>query len=52
MPSKANHKQNAEERQLDLSNEAIAYGWKKPIVVSDVPQDFIDQLKNEKEGAK
>ena len=48
----ANHKQNAEERQLDLSNEAIAYGWKKPIVVSDVPQDFIDQLKNEKEGAK
>ena len=48
----ANHKQSAEERELGLSNEAIAYGWKSPIVVTDVPEEFTEQLKKEKEGAQ
>ena len=34
-----NHKQNEEERELGLSNEALIYG-KKPIVVTNVPEDF------------
>jgi NADH-quinone oxidoreductase subunit B len=49
----ANHKQNAEERKLGLSNEAIASGWKKPIVVTDVPDDFVQELKQtQKEDTK
>ena len=49
----ANHKQNAEERKLRLSNEAIASGWKKPIVVTDVPDDFVQELKQtQKEDTK
>ena len=50
----ANHKQNKEERELNLSNEAIASGWKKkPIVVTDVPEDFVNELKKDvKEEAK
>ena len=49
----ANHKQNAEERKLGLSNEAIASGWKKPIVVTDVPEDFVQELKQtQKEDTK
>jgi NADH-quinone oxidoreductase subunit B len=46
----ANHKQNAEEREQGLSNEAIASGWKKPIVVTDVPEDFVNELNKGKEG--
>ena len=46
-------KQNAEERKLGLSNEAIASGWKKTIVVTDVPDDFVQELKQtQKEDTK
>ena len=48
----ANHKQNSEERELGLSNEAIASGWKKPMVVTDVPTEFVENIKKEQEGAK
>ena len=48
----ANHKQTAEERQLGLSNEAIAAGWKKPAVVTDVPEDFVKNIKKEQEEGK
>jgi len=48
----ANHKQTAEERELGLSNEALASGWKQPIVVTDVPEEFTEQLKKEQEEAK
>ena len=48
----ANHKQTPEERELGVSNEAITYGWKKPIVVTDVPEDFVEELKINKEDAK
>jgi len=44
----ANHKQTKAERELNLSNEAISSGWAeahKPIVVTDVPKDFVEQLK-------
>ena len=51
----ANHKQNAEERELGLSNAAIASGWQKPLVVSEVPEDFVNELKTDnqkEEGAQ
>jgi NADH-quinone oxidoreductase subunit B len=43
----ANHKQTKEEQVLGLSNEAIASGWKKkePIVVTEVPETFVEELK-------
>jgi hypothetical protein len=47
-----NHKQNAEERKMNLSNSAIASGWNQPIVVNEVPQDFVDELKKSKEETK
>ena len=48
----ANHKQSAEERELGLSNAAITSGWKKPIVVTDVPEDFVNELNQNKEATK
>ena len=48
----ANHKQTKEERELDLSNEAIASGWKKPLVVTNVPEEFVEELKKEQEEGK
>ena len=48
----ANHKQTKEERELGLSNEAIASGWKKPLVVTEVPADFVEDLKKEQEEGK
>ena len=42
----ANHKQNSEEREMNLSNEALRDGH-KPIVVTTVPQEFVESLKNE-----
>ena len=45
-------KQTAEERELGVSNEAITYGWKKPIVVTDVPEEFVEELKKNKEDAR
>ena len=48
----ANHKQTKEERELGLSNEAIASGWKKPLVVTNVPEEFVEELKKEQEEGK
>jgi len=43
----ANHKQTREEAALGVSNEELTYGrgGKKPIVVTDVPKEFADELK-------
>ena len=48
----ANHKHTKEERELGLSNEAIAAGWKKPAVVGEVPEDFVKNIKKEQEEGK
>lgn len=50
----ANHKQNKEERQLGVSNEELTARRlgdhrREPIVVTDVPEQFIEDLKAEKE---
>ena len=58
----ANHKQTAEERELGVSNEELTFREKhgdhrrekvadKPIVVTDVPKEFIDELKKKEEKA-
>ena len=47
----ANHKQNAEERELGVSNEELTFRNKlgdhrrEPIVVTDVPQEFVEEMK-------
>ena len=46
----ANHKQNAEERELGISNEELTARHlgdhrREPIVVTDVPQEFVEELK-------
>ena len=47
----ANHKQTAEERELGVSNEELTFRSKlgdhrrEPIVVTDVPQEFVNELK-------
>lgn len=50
----ANHKQTKEEQVLGLSNEAIASGWKKkePIVVTEVPETFVEELKKSDNNPK
>ncbi len=49
----ANHKQTKEERGLGVSNEELTYGKKcQPMVVDEVPADFVDKLKKEQEVAK
>ena len=48
----ANHKQNAEEREKGVSNEELTYGKNEPIVVTEVPKDFVENLKKEQEEAK
>ena len=48
----ANHKQNKEERELGLSNEAIAQGWHAPLVVTDVPEDFVESLQAGEQSAE
>ncbi len=50
----ANHKQTAEEKALGLSNEELTYGKRETIVVKDVPEDFVKELKqtNDKEASK
>ena len=61
----ANHKQTREEREMGVSNEELTFREKhgdrrrEPIVVTDVPQEFVDEMKsatptqptNEKEAA-
>ena len=50
----ANHKQTKEERELGVSNEELTFRSKhhdhrrEPIVVTDVPQEFTEELKNSK----
>lgn len=52
----ANHKQTSEERELGVSNEELTFRNKlgdhrreeKPIVVTDVPKEFVEELKNSK----
>ena len=46
----ANHKQTKAEAELGVSNEELTYGrgGKKPIVVTDVPQEFISELSDNK----
>ena len=47
----ANHKQTQEERELGVSNEELTFRHKlgdhrrEPIVVTDVPQDFVEEMK-------
>ena len=47
----ANHKQTAEEKALGVSNEELTFREKlgdhrrEPIVVTDVPEDFVNELK-------
>ena len=54
----ANHKQNAEERELGVSNEELAFRKKlgdhrrEAIVVTDVPQEFVDEMKSAQAEAK
>ena len=48
----ANHKQTKEERAKGVSNEELTYGKKgRPIVVTDVPKEFVNELKETKETA-
>ncbi|MDE6689389.1 MAG: hypothetical protein K2J86_05850, partial [Prevotella sp.] len=44
----SNHKQTKEEALLGVSNEELIYGrgGKKPIVVTDVPESFVNELKS------
>jgi NADH-quinone oxidoreductase subunit B len=54
----ANHKQNAEERKLGVSNEELAFRKmlgdhrREAIVVTDVPQEFVDEMKSAQADAK
>ena len=43
----SNHKQTKEEAKLGVSNEELIYGrgGKKPIVVTDVPEEAIAEMK-------
>ena len=44
--------QTKEERAKGVSNEELTYGKKgRPIVVTDVPEDFVNELKETKEAA-
>ena len=49
----ANHKQNKEERELGVSNEELTFREKlgdhrrEPMVITDVPQEFVEELKKE-----
>ena len=54
----ANHKQNQEERELGVSNEELTFRHKlgdhrrEPIVVTDVPQDFVEEMKTASEQVR
>ena len=47
----ANHKQTAEERELGVSNEELTFRKKhndhrrEPMVITDVPQEFVEEMK-------
>ena len=52
----ANHKQTAEERELGVSNEELTFRSKhgdhrrEPVVITDVPKEFVEELKKEEAG--
>ena len=54
----ANHKQTQEERELGVSNEELTFRHKlgdhrrEPIVVTDVPQDFVEEMKTASEQVR
>ena len=54
----ANHKQTREEAALGVSNEELTFREKlgdnrrNPIVVTDVPQEFVDEMKAAQTAAK
>ncbi len=54
----ANHKQTKEERELGVSNEELTFRHKlgdhrrEPIVVTDVPQDFVEEMKTASEQVR
>ena len=49
----ANHKQTAEEKALGVSNEELTFRnqlgdhRREPIVVTSVPEEFVEELKKE-----
>ena len=53
----ANHKQTKEEAALGVSNEELIFRSKlgdhrrEPMVITDVPQEFVEELKKEEETA-
>ena len=53
----ANHKQTAEEAALGVSNEELTFREKhgdhrrEPMVITDVPQEFVEELKKEEAKA-
>ena len=53
----ANHKQSAAEKELGVSNMELTFREKhgdhrrEPMVITDVPQEFVDELKKEQEAA-
>ena len=54
----ANHKQTAEERELGVSNEELTFRKKhndhrrEPMVITDVPQEFVEEMKTAQAEAK
>ena len=48
----ANHKQTKEERELGVSNEELTFRNKlgdhrrEPMVITDVPQEFVEEIKS------
>ena len=53
----ANHKQSAAEKELGVSNEELTFRAKhddhrrEPMVITEVPQEFVDKFKKEQEAA-
>ena len=54
----ANHKQTAEEKALGVSNEELTFRSKhgdhrrEPMVITDVPQEFVEEMKSAQADAK
>ncbi|MDD7258413.1 MAG: hypothetical protein PUH24_09150, partial [Prevotellaceae bacterium] len=47
----ANHKQNSEERILGISNEELVLQKRRPVVVTDVPEEFVKEMEANREKA-
>ena len=54
----ANHKQTAEEKALGVSNEELTFRSKhndhrrEPMVITEVPQEFVEEIKSAQAEAK